>query len=208
VKSGGNFGPQNDHYPDPTSFLTKQNKPPLPAPKRFGYTDNTKKPSIPAPTLPTINNKKKNFIQQNALAAITQEPGNRPVAERRYVDKPVYGSVPKYLQTVKQEIHAEREYINAAMDQERQGHEMGQSTMKLLPENERMRLLENLKKKWEAVNKQYQGMTHNIVLDTIGKIRRKEEYEGQLQTLEKSIEKLSKKFVFVQDADPYYQQGY
>jgi len=51
-------------------------------------------------------------------------------------------------------------------------------------------------------------MTHNIVLDTIGKIRRKEEYEGQLQTLEKSIEKLSKKFVFVQDADPYYQQGY
>ena len=44
-----------------------------------------------------------------------------------------------------------------------------------------------------------QTMTHLVSLDTIGKTRRKEDYESQLQQLEKSIDKLSKKFVFVQD---------
>jgi len=206
VRGGATMGPHNDHYSDPTSYLTKQNKPPLPAPKRFSRTAERKKPNVPsADSLPSINttSQKKNYIQQNALAAITQEPGNRPVADKRYVEKTGYGNVPKYLQTVKKEIQAEKDYIVAAMDQERESMEMGQAKMRLLPENERLRLLDNLKKKWESVNKQYQGMTHSVILDTIGKVRRKEEYEGQLQTLEKSIEKLTKKFVFVQESDPY-----
>ena len=68
------------------------------------------------------------------------EPGNRPTPEKRYVDKSNYGTVPKYLQTVKKEIQAEKNYIAAAMDQERQSQEMGQSKMRLLPENERLRV--------------------------------------------------------------------
>lgn len=206
IKAGGTFGPKNEHYSDPTSYLTKQNKPPLPEPKRFAYTDQRKKPTIPAAdSLPAINQNtvNKNFIQTNALAAITQQPGNVPKEQKRYVDKANYGKNPKYLATVKREIQAEKEYISAALDQERQSYEQGQAKMRLLPEPERMRLVENLKNKWEQVNKQYQGMTHSVILDTIGKVRRKEEYESQLQQLEKSIEKLSKKFVFVQDSDPY-----
>jgi hypothetical protein len=42
----------------------------------------------------------------------------------------------------------------------------------LLQEEERVALLEGLKKKWEAVNKQYQTCTHIVTLDTIGKVRR------------------------------------
>lgn len=206
VKAGATFGPKNDHYSDPTSYLTKQNKPPLPEPSKFTYTDRRKKQTLPsADALPAINNTtaSKNYIQTNALAAMTQSVGNRPKAEKRYVERPGYGKSPAYLKTVKKEIQAEKEYIAAALDQERQSYEMGEAKMRLLPEPERQRLVENLKKKWEAVNKQYQGMTHCVVLDTIGKVRRKEEYESQLQQLEKSIEKLSKKYVFVQDDQPY-----
>ncbi len=38
-----------------------------------------------------------------------------------------------------------------------------------------------------------------VKLDTQGKIRRKEQYENELQSLEKAIEKLSKPMVFVHD---------
>lgn len=208
-KGGATFGPKNEHYSDPTGFLTKQNKPPLPEPHRFSYKDQTssrtKKPTIPSQSpLPEIVRPPKNYIQQNALAAITQVPGNVPKEDTRYVTKSDYGKTPKYLGKVKKEIQAEREYVKAAMDQERAQYEAGQPKMRLLGEEERVQLLDNLKKKWEVVNKQYQGMTHSVVLDTIGKVRRKEDYESQLQSLEKSVEKLSKKFVFVEDHGGYY----
>lgn len=59
-------------------------------------------------------------------------------------------------------------------------------------------LLQDLKQKWEVVNRQYQLMTHIVQLDTHGKTKRKEEFELQLSQLERSIEKLSKPNVFVQ----------
>jgi len=209
IKSGANFGRKDDHYADPTTFLTKQNKPPLSQPKRFQYTDvRLGKPAVPsmADTLPTIQQptQSKNYIQMNALAAITQAPGNIPQNPQRFVNKKTYGKVPKYLDSVKKEITAEKEYISAAMAQEQQNYEQGQARTRLLPDVERLRLLDNLKKKWESVNNQYQGMTHCVVLDTIGKVRRKEEYEGLLKQLEQSIEKLSKQHVFVRDEQQYY----
>jgi len=103
------------------------------------------------------------------------------------------------MKKVKKEIVAEKAYIAQAMDQERQQYEAGEPKMRLLPEAERLRLLDNLKKKWEAVNLSYQGMTHCVVLDTIGKRARKENYENQMKQLEQSIEKMSKPHVFVQD---------
>lgn len=204
VKAGATMGPKNEHYADPTSFLTKQNKPPLPNPTGYRYSkerQNSKKlgPPRASETLPTIAKPRKNYIQQNALAAITQVPGNRPQEAKRFTEKTDYGRVPRYLGKVKAEMHAERDYVRAAMDQERAHYESGQPKMRLLAEEERATLLENLKRKWEVVNKLYQGQTHCVVLDTIGKVRRKEDYEGQLQQLEKSVEKLSKKFVFVED---------
>ena len=38
-QGGATFGPQDDHYADPTSYLRKNNKPSLKAPKKFEYTD-------------------------------------------------------------------------------------------------------------------------------------------------------------------------
>jgi len=211
-QGGSTFGSTNEHYSDPTTFLRKSAKPSLPPPRKFEYGDKrfpdvaetSRSGSTQAPRQP------KNFIADNAMSVIKN--GFNDGASAAKVDKPVtnylkkqeYGQVPRYLGKVKKEVAAEKEYIREAMAAEREMQMANQPKMKVLPEEERLRLLDQLKKKWEAVNKQYQGMTHLVSLDTIGKTRRKEEYESQLQQLEKSIEKLSKKFVFVQENDPYY----
>lgn len=210
-QGGATFGPQGEHYSDPTSFLRKSNKPSLPPPQRFEYTDK-RFPSV-AETIANapkpLPRQEKNFIAENAMAVIRGGEKDSTVSAKmnqpntNYLKKSDFGKVPKYLQKVKQEVAAEKEYIREAMAAEREMQMAHQPKMRMLPEEERLKLLDQLKKKWEAVNKQYQGMTHLVSLDTIGKTRRKEEYESQLQQLEKSIEKLSKKFVFVQDNDPY-----
>ena len=64
-------------------------------------------------------------------------------------------------------------------------------------------LLHDLKIKWASVNKKYQLGAHVTRLDTIGKIRRKEQHEEELKNLETSIEKLSRSPVFVQDGPLY-----
>jgi hypothetical protein len=87
---------------------------------------------------------------------------------------------------------------------EREQYQSMQPKMRLLAEEDRLQLLDQLKKKWESVNKVYQLSTHVVDLDTIGKVRRKEEYEAQLQQLEKSIEKLSKKNIFVQEDTQWF----
>lgn len=184
--------------------MTHLLSPPPRTAKLFRYTASRKPGVIPVSELPPITKRKPtNFIQQNALSVIMAGAARQKEEEMDYTRKPDYGKVPEYLSTVKKEIQAEKEYIAAAMDQERAMFEEGQPKMRLLPEEERQDLLNKLKLKWEAVNKNYQGMTHIVSLDTIGKVRRKEEYESQLQQLEKSIEKLSKKFVFVQDGQQF-----
>ena len=72
-----------------------------------------------------------------------------------------------------------------------------------MPDNERAELITSLKTKWDAVNKTYQqtSVLSLASLDTIGKVKRKEMYEAQLAQIEKDIEKLSKKNIYVREAD-------
>ena len=53
-------------------------------------------------------------------------------------------------------------------------------------------LVDQLKTKWDAVNAKYQKMTHNVNLDTVGKVKRKEFMEKELKQLEADIGKLEK----------------
>merc|ERR1719446_1345314 len=109
-----------------------------------------------------------------------------------YLKKADYGKTPAYLKRVNKEIELETEYIRKVMEQEQQEVINSQPQMRQLPEQERLQLLSDLKDKWALCNRQYQTMTHHVSLDTIGKIRRKEQYEAQLKQLETSIEKLSR----------------
>lgn len=203
-KMGATFGPKNPGKKAPTNYLKKTSTNELPPPPQF--KSRSFKSTIPAAnSLPAVSSKPiKNYVQQNALAAITQKPGKRPVAQERFVNKPGFGKAPEYLSKVRDEIQAERDYVLQAMEQERAQYEMGMPHRRLLSEEERISLLVGLKDKWEVVNKEYQIMTHRTQLDTMGSIRRKEEYEQELSKLEKSVEKLSKKYVFVEEGGAMY----
>ena len=60
-----------------------------------------------------------------------------------------------------------------------------------------VKLREGLKKKWAAVNKEYQTITHIKQIDTIGLKRKKETCEKELKQLEADIAKLNKQYIFV-----------
>lgn len=62
----------------------------------------------------------------------------------------------------------------------------------VMTEDERRELVFALKKKWEVANNKFQKMSHHIVLDTEGQVRRKERLEKELQQLEIDIERLER----------------
>lgn len=217
------FGSKTSTLPDPQVFLKKQSQPDLPQPTRHTYTD-IRKPPVPieatsyhftssasADSSPSSrssnlsnsiwnsNRSRRNFISENALSVIMSDARKPVCSSINYLSKPDYGQVPEYLESVKKEMTAERDYIRSVVASAREEEQKYQPRLQLLSEEERVRLLTDLKLKWEGVNRAYQGITHIVTLDTTGKVRRKEEYETELGQLEKAIERLSKKHVFVQE---------
>mmetsp|Transcript_46275 Transcript_46275/g.110106 ORF Transcript_46275/g.110106 Transcript_46275/m.110106 type:complete len:276 (-) Transcript_46275:100-927(-) len=154
------------------------------------------KPGIPpkddTPVMNLVTSK--NFVVANAVETILAAPKKVSQGAKDYLNKEDYGKVPKYLQHIKKDIDAEYEYIRALQEQQ---EEMSRSQMRPLDDDERVKLIEGLKARWEQVNVQYQSTTHLTKLDTIGKIKRKEKYEAELMQIEKDIEKLSKKTIAV-----------
>lgn len=70
-----------------------------------------------------------------------------------YLKKPDFGQTPSYLNKVKAEIAAEKDYIRRVLEAEAEEEARHQPKMQLLPEEERINLLTQLKLKWEAVNR-------------------------------------------------------
>jgi len=139
----------------------------------------------------------KNFITSNAVENILAVPKRDPEAID-WLKKPYFGQTPPYLEKIKQEINDEYEYIKSMQQQDDSGIPAG---MRQMDDEERTQLVSSLKAKWDSVNKQYQqsSVLSLASLDTIGKVKRKEMYEAQLAQIEKDIEKLSKKVVYVAD---------
>jgi len=195
----------------PTEMLKKGQglKPMPPPPTEGGFTyvhAADRKPAVPtagecaearktqAPPAQT-----KNFITSNAVENILAVP-KRPEEAPDWLKKKDYGRVPSYLQKIKKEIMDEYEYIRTMQQAQ---SEAGPPGMRLLPEDERLSLIDDLKQKWDDVNVQYQqsSVLSLASLDTIGKVKRKEMYEAQLAQIEKDIEKLSKKNIYVREND-------
>eukprot|EP00466_Bigelowiella_natans_P009960 jgi/Bigna1/50099/estExt_Genewise1.C_670001 len=167
--------------------------------QKFTYTDRRKpglsmkleKRAIP-------KKEKKNFITQNAVDAImkvTRKPEKKDV---RFVKKAEYGKVPGYLKEVKADIQAEREFIEQMLERSKE-EEDTQPKNRVMDEAEKEELLDALKMKWGEVNEKYQKISHVVKLDTIGKKRRKEQYEKELTELDQAIQKLSRGTVFIAD---------
>mmetsp|Transcript_134934 Transcript_134934/g.305442 ORF Transcript_134934/g.305442 Transcript_134934/m.305442 type:complete len:283 (-) Transcript_134934:156-1004(-) len=157
------------------------------------------------PPVPKIDEKpimnlvsSKNFITANAVENILAAPKKVSKDAKDYLHKADYGKVPGYLQRIKQDIEEEYTFIRQ-MQEEEQNASAG-NNMRCLSDAERTAMIEGLKAKWEKVNTDYQSSTHITKLDTVGKVRRKEQYEATLSQIEKDIERLNRKYIFV-DAD-------
>lgn len=125
------------------------------------------------------------------------QPPKRPSSKFDPLNKSDFGKTPDYLSTVKQQINEEKEHVRRVIEHERARRQPPQPRLRQMPEEERLQLLDELKNRWEEVNRNFQQMAHLIKLDTNGKLRRKEQYEREMDQLEAAIAKLSKPNVLV-----------
>ncbi|XP_052451965.1 enkurin isoform X1 [Carassius gibelio] len=203
------MGPAKVDVPSPQKYLLKHSKEPklpestFPAfEKPFKYEDDElhSKPPVPARTdKPLMGlHSNKNFIKTNAVENIMTVPrkpqpvyaytkkGDKQLLENsglvpKYIKKKDYGQTPEYLLQRREEVkRAQGEYDNYVKERMREG------AMKQLSGEERHNILQALKKNWDELHHQYQGLS--VVTDTAPKKYRKERLEQEMKQLEKDIE--------------------
>ena len=132
----------------------------------------------------------KNLITANAVEAILQVPKAQDFGELNYMKKEDFGKVPEYLHEVKEEIRRENDMIDRYV-KEQMGHiDEEPDRFDEISDDERIALIKALKDKWDSVNREYQKITHLVLLDTAGQVRRKENFEKEMTQLENDINKL------------------
>jgi hypothetical protein len=160
---------------------------PLMLPKRPPVPQKAEKPVMGLVT-------EKNFIVANAVDNILAAPKKPAPPPSLATQSSTFGKVPGYLNKVKKAVN--KEYAMIGEMSKQQGGEEG-DRMRLLSDAEKSEIISGLKKKWDDTHKQYQSLTFNI--DTITKIQRKEGLEVDMEQIEKAIQKLSKKNIYVYD---------
>jgi len=195
-KDGALFGPPKAEFGLTTAKLTQSNDD-----KKDTYSLSTSKfdPSMRRPRVPGKEEKpilgittSKNYVTANAVEAILQVPKQTERPDLNYMKKEDFGKVPSYLSQVKDEIRRENDMIERYVKEQMGEIEEQKEVYEEMSEGERCDLIEALKCKWREVNKKYQKITHLVLLDTTGQVRRKEQFENELTQLEKDIDKLER----------------
>ncbi|XP_008490932.1 enkurin isoform X2 [Calypte anna] len=199
------MGPAKVAVPSPKNFLQKHSKEPKLQERKIEQ-DSKKLPALSVPRRtdhPVMGiQSKKNFINTNAVAAITRLPkkpqplyvdsrqGDKYLLETsglvpKYLKKKDYGVTPKYLTERKEEMKkAQKEYEASVLEH------LKKKAMKVLSDEERKRLLEGLKKNWEEVYREFQCLP--VKIDSIPKRLHKEKLETQMKQLEHDIQTIEK----------------
>jgi hypothetical protein len=107
----------------------------------------------------------------------------------RYTEKRDYGKVPQYLDMVKRDIEEEQAILAEYFKDEAPVEE--QQSGIVMSDGEREELVLQLKKQWGVMNSRFQLISHNTVLDSVGKVRRKTELEKALDQLSADIKLLT-----------------
>ncbi|XP_067434461.1 enkurin [Thunnus thynnus] len=193
------MGPAKVEVPSPEKYLKKHSKEPkLPEKKEYlkevRNTCSMKKPAVPAKTdnPPMGIYTKRDFIKTTTVMPMKPQPtyvdtnkGHKELLENsglvpKYIMKRDYGEVPEYLlQRNEDERRAKEEYDKFVREQ------MDQGAMKPLSDEERQAILERLKKNWDKVHHEYQGLS--LVTDTLSKKAHKERLEVAMKKLENDI---------------------
>ncbi|TRZ04042.1 hypothetical protein DNTS_006378 [Danionella cerebrum] len=201
--SSKTMGPAKVDVPSPQKYLQKHSKEPkLPEKKNFKYEacEPHSKPPVPArtekPLMGLYNDK--NFIRTNAvenIMAVPKKPqpayadtkkGDKQPLENsglvpKYIKKKDFGQTPEYLLQRREDVKkAQEEYDDYVKERMKEG------AMKQLSGEERHKILQSLKKNWDDLLHQYQGLS--VVIDTAPKKFRKEHLEQEMRQLEKDIE--------------------
>ncbi|KAL5497331.1 hypothetical protein EMCRGX_G013791 [Ephydatia muelleri] len=212
------MGPAKVVVNSPNDYLRKHSKEPkLTGDSTFKYPDSdSRKPSVPKhtekPQMGTTSSK--NFISTNVATNVTAVPkkptpkyvdtamGDRFDLEKsglvpKYLKKKEYGEVPAYLKQREQEMtEAQAEYDRLVKES------LEKEAMAQLNDTKREEILEGLKKNWDDLHKQYQGLS--VVTDTISKKARKEWMESQMRQLEHDIDTIERhRIVYVAKPEDY-----
>lgn len=160
---------------------------------------------------PTVDNEKpvmglvteKNFVTANAVEAVAMATKGRKVPEPRATDRPSFGKVPKYLDTLKAQQADEERFVASMRDRrDQQAAEQKAEFVRPMAEEDRVRLVAQLKERWEEKHRQF--IAQPFARDTMMQIARKEAVEKELKEIEGALEKLSKQVVYVyKDEAPY-----
>ncbi|XP_071340802.1 enkurin isoform X2 [Trachinotus anak] len=193
------MGPAKVEVPSPDKYLKKHSKEPKLPEKTQGSKDahriwTAKKPAVPARTEnpPMVIHTKRDFIKTTTVVPMKPQPtcvdtnkGHKQRLENsglvpEYIKKKDYGEVPEYLlQRSEEERRAQEQYDNFVKEQKEQG------AMKHLSDEERQAVVEGLKKSWDELHHEYQGLS--LVTDTLSKKAHKERLERAMKQLENDI---------------------
>jgi len=82
-----------------------------------------------------------------------------------------------------------------------QEEELREKEKYLIPDDERKQLIDALKKKWDILHHEYQGIITRVSkTNPLGLKTMKENLEKEMSQIEKDIDKLSKNHIFVDAA--------
>ncbi|XP_039983150.1 enkurin [Xiphias gladius] len=193
------MGPAKVEVPSPDKYLKKHSK----EAKLLEQTQcskgvrnicTVKKPAVPARTdnPPMGIHTKRDFIKTTTVVPMKPQPTcvdtNKGTKQRlensglvpKYIKKKDYGEVPEYLlERYEEEQRAQEQYDNFVKEQKEQG------AMKHLSDEERRAVLEGLKKNWDKLHHEYQGLS--LVTDIPSKKAHKEWLEVAMKQLENDI---------------------
>uniref|UniRef100_A0A8C8RY87 Enkurin, TRPC channel interacting protein n=1 Tax=Pelusios castaneus TaxID=367368 RepID=A0A8C8RY87_9SAUR len=205
------MGPAKVEVPSPKNFLQKHSK----EPKLPGKRDEGRKRILAIPPVPQMTDhplmgiqSKKNFINTNAadvIMGVAKKPqpisvdrrqGDKYLLETsglvpKYINKKDYGLTPKYVIKRNEEVKRAQEEYDAYVKET-----LRQKAMKRLSDEERENLLQGLKKNWEEVHHEFQGLS--VEIDTLPKKIHKERLEAQMKQLEHDINIIEKhKIIYI-----------
>ncbi|KAF3836262.1 hypothetical protein F7725_028820 [Dissostichus mawsoni] len=158
------MGPAKVEVPTPEKYLKKHSKEPkLPEPL----------PMKPKPTSVDTSKGHKQLLENSGLVP-------------KYIKKKHYGEVPEYLQQRNEEEQRAQEEYDMFVEEQRE-----QGAMKHLSDEERHIVLEGLKKNWDELHHEYQGLS--LVTDNLSKKARRDSLGTAMRQLENDI-KLIERF--------------
>lgn len=126
---------------------------------------------------------------------VTLAPKNHRDEPFQYTKKKDYGKTPTYITKIKDEIDEEYKIVKEMQLQE---EEMKEREKYLIPEEERLQLIDALKKKWDVLHHDYQAIITKVTkVNPLGLKTLKENLEKEMEQIEKDIDKLNKRYIFV-----------